>query len=332
MFNYYVYIYLNPLKQGEFCFGRTKVNYEPFYVGKGKGVRYKVHSTVIDKHNKLKQRIIDKIKINNKNPIVIKLYENISEYTAFRLERYFINKIGRRDLGLGTLANLTDGGEGNSGVIYNSERRNSMISEKRPIVKYDNNGIVLEIFENIVELSMKYPNLRTNNIHAACKNQNRMSFGYYWKYYDNEQLGTILSIPDNKKKILQYNLDGKFIQIYFSSVKLRQLGYSSGAILKCCRNNQKNNKQYMFKNYMWLFYKQNDTIPTHIPAYYTNNAKGSNRIEQKDIVMYNINNELLGTYNPKELKNMGFYTKTIYRCCDNKFKTTQGFKWKWAET
>ena len=46
--------------------------------------------------------------------------------------------------------------------------------------------------------------------------------------------------------------------------------------------------------------------------------------------MYNIDNEFLGTYTPKELKNMEFFTKTIYGCCNNKFKTTQGFKWKWA--
>lgn len=51
---------------------------------------------------------------------------------------------------------------------------------------------------------------------------------------------------------------------------------------------------------------------------------------KKNIHMYNIHDELLGTYSPNELKNMGFYTKTIYRCCENKFKTTQGFKWKRA--
>ena len=123
MFNYYVYLYLNPLKEGKFCFGKTIVKYEPFYVGKGKGNRLNIHNKIIDKHNKLKQHVINKIKSNNKNPIIIMPYKNISEYSAFRLERYFIGEIGRRDLGLGTLTNLTNGGEGSSGTIYNYNRR-----------------------------------------------------------------------------------------------------------------------------------------------------------------------------------------------------------------
>ena len=43
MFNYYVYVYLNPLKAGEFNVGKFNFNYEPFYVGKGKGWRIGQH-------------------------------------------------------------------------------------------------------------------------------------------------------------------------------------------------------------------------------------------------------------------------------------------------
>lgn len=123
MFSYYVYIYLNPLKEGKFSFGKHQFDYEPFYVGKGKNNRINVHLNVVDNQNKLKQRIINKIKNNNKNPIVIKLYENISEYSAFRLEKYLINKIGRHDLKLGSLANLTNGGDGVSGTIFTREKK-----------------------------------------------------------------------------------------------------------------------------------------------------------------------------------------------------------------
>ena len=59
-------------------------------------------------------------------------------------------------------------------------------------------------------------------------------------------------------------------------------------------------------------------------------AEGNDKLIHRNINMYNNTNELLGTYSPKELKNMGFFTKTIYGCCNNKFKTTQGFKWEWA--
>ena len=90
----------------------------------------------------------------------------------------------------------------------------------------------------------------------------------------------------------------------------------------------KQQQYYKFKNYMWFFNSNNFLLK--IKPYCENNAKGNNKIEQKRIEMYNMNNELLGTYVSKELKNMGYYTKTIYGCCNNKFKMSQGFKWKWA--
>src|ERR1035437_295399 len=327
MFNYYVYIYLNPLKNGNYTFEKLLFNYEPFYVGKGKGIRYKVHSTVIDKGNKLKQRIMNKIKTEDKNPIIIKLYENISEYSAFRLEKYLINKIGRRDLKLGTLANLTNGGDGASGTIFTREKRNNMISNKRSIVKYNNNGIVLEIFENIVDLSIKYPHLPSNNIHRACRSSGRRRVdNCFWKYSDGELIGDIVELNDGFKSILQYDLNGNFIKQWNCANEARNYINSNGsAILKCCRNNAKQQLYYKFKDFMWFF--KNDNIVSQIMAYNKNKAMGDNKIVHRIIKMYNLSDELLGIYSPKELKNMGFFTKTIYGCCNNKFKTTQGFKW-----
>lgn len=329
MNTYYIYVYLNPLKKGEFCFGRFNVKYEPFYVGKGKGNRMNVHNKVTDNCNRLKQHVIDKIKKENKNPIVLKLYENISEYSAFRLEKYFINKIGRRDLGLGTLTNLTNGGEGTSGTHYTREKRNNMISNKRGIIKYDINGIVFEKFENITDLSIKYPHILTNHIHRACKSSGRRRIeNYFWKYVDNESIGDIVELNDEFKQILQYDTDGNFIKKWNSCTELCKVGFSSGAILNCCRNNCKNNKYYIFKKYMWFFI--NDNFQLKIEPYSKKNAKGSNRIELKHIQQYSMNDIPLGTFSPKELKNIGFFTKTIYGCCNGKFTTSQGYKWKWV--
>ena len=329
MLNYYVYIYLNPLKEGKYSFGKHQFNFEPFYVGKGKGIRYKVHLTVIDKLNKLKQRIIDKIKTKNKNPIIIKLYENITDYSALRLEKYLINKIGRRDLKLGSLANLTNGGDGTSGTIYTRERRNNMISNKQGIIMYDINGIVIETFENITDLSIKNPQLLTNHIHRACKSLGqRKVMNHFWKYSEGESIGNIIELNDRFNPVLQYDLNGNFIKKWDNANELHKIGYSSGAILKCCRNNAKQLLLYKFKNYMWFF--KNGEIIQQLKPYFQNKAKGNNKIEQRFIQQYDVDNNLLGTFSSKELKNMGFFTKTIYGCCNNKFKTSQGFKWKWV--
>jgi hypothetical protein len=330
MFNYYVYIYLNPLKKGKYTFGKFSFKYEPFYVGKGKNYRYKVHLIVSDKINKLKQNTLNKIKKVNKEPIVIKLYENVSEYSAFRLERYLIKLIGRRDLKLGPLVNLTNGGEGTSGTIYTLERRTNMLSEKRKLVQYDNEGNVLNIWINVADVAINYPFLSTNHLHRACRSNGRRKLeNCFWKYWDGESIGDIVELNDEFKPILQYDLKGNFIKEWNCANEARGHVNSNGsAILKCCRNNAKQLLYYKFKDFMWFF--KNGNIVFQIKTYNENKAAGDNKIVHRDINMYNLSDELLGTYSPKELKNMGFFTKTIYRCCDNKFKTTQGFKWKWA--
>ena len=329
MFKHYIYIYLNPFKRGEYNFDKFSFEYEPFYVGKGKNGRINVHLNVVDEINKLKQNILNKIKKENKEPIIIKLYENISEHSAFRLEKYLIKLIGRRDLKLGTLANLTDGGEGTSGTIYTLERRTNMLSEKRKIVQYNNEGKILNIWLNVADVSINYPLLSTNHLHRACRSNGRRKMeNCFWKYYGGESIGDIIELNDEFKPILQYDLDGNFIKQWDFAKIIHDCGYSTGAILKCCRNNAKQQSYYKFKDFIWFF--KNGDILSKIKSYCKNNAKGNYKLIKKDINMYNLYDEPLGTYSPKELKNMGFFTKTIYGCCNNKFKTTQGFKWKWA--
>lgn len=46
-------------------------------------------------------------------------------------ERYLISFYGRRDLGLGILCNLTDGGEGAPGKIVSEETRKKMSSKRK---------------------------------------------------------------------------------------------------------------------------------------------------------------------------------------------------------
>lgn len=135
---YYIYIYLNPLKPGNYVYKKFEFDYEPFYVGLGKKrrmdrhIEYAIYKDKYQKKNKtLKDNIILKILKNNIEPIRYKLYENITLESARRLEKYLIKLIGRRNLGVGTLANLTDGGEGMVGFIYSE----SQIEKRREISK-----------------------------------------------------------------------------------------------------------------------------------------------------------------------------------------------------
>lgn len=112
---YYVYLYVKP-------------DGTVFYVGKGKEDRYLHHLQEAKKpkskdKNKLKISTIRKILKQGLEPDIRFIDKNLSEEQAFELEEFLISEIGRIDLGTGTLTNLTNGGEGSSGVIVSEETR-----------------------------------------------------------------------------------------------------------------------------------------------------------------------------------------------------------------
>ncbi|RWX22083.1 hypothetical protein EHH54_39465 [Rhizobium leguminosarum] len=89
-----------------------------FYVGKGHGKRDKS-----PKANPIFKRIVAKLKAAGLLPIISRIHENLSEAEAFSHEMEEILRFGRIDLGTGTLANLTAGGEGPAGVVHSEETR-----------------------------------------------------------------------------------------------------------------------------------------------------------------------------------------------------------------
>jgi hypothetical protein len=111
---YYIYIYLNPLKPGNYNYKKFRFEFEPFYIGLGKKNRINQHinESKYSTNKSIKDNIILKILKNDIEPIRFKLYENLTLERAIKIEKYLIKIIGRRDLGTVSLSNLTEGGEG----------------------------------------------------------------------------------------------------------------------------------------------------------------------------------------------------------------------------
>lgn len=113
---FYVYLYRDP---------RPRKGLRPIYVGKGKAgdARADVHWSGHKRTNTFFARVLNKIRAAGLLPIieVISWFDN--EAAAFHCEIALINQIGRRDLGLGPLCNLTNGGEGTSGHVPTAETR-----------------------------------------------------------------------------------------------------------------------------------------------------------------------------------------------------------------
>lgn len=136
---FYVYIYLDPRKPGKHTYGNLRFDYEPFYVGKGRGNRYRHHLIYPEewKSNSHKGRKIKKILSLGVEPIIVFLAQNISDVEAKRIEIDTIATIGRRP---GPLTNLTDGGDGSVGYIASQSARNK-ISKSRIGRKPWNHGL-----------------------------------------------------------------------------------------------------------------------------------------------------------------------------------------------
>ena len=152
--DYYVYVYLNPLKPGNFKYDDIEFKFEPFYVGKGssKWDRKKYHiaetkrylKTKIFKPTQNRHKINTIIKIKETllcDPIIVELYNTHDSDYACLKEIELIEQIGRVDLNTGPLSNLTEGGE-SVGSYWLGKKRPAFTAKHRNNISESHKGQV----------------------------------------------------------------------------------------------------------------------------------------------------------------------------------------------
>lgn len=129
MKTFYIYLLCDPRKLGQYAYGDHSFAFEPFYVGKGHGNRAWNHTSIIKRGGKSanphKDRIIAKLLKQGLSPVIEILKEGLTEDEAFELEKLLIGTIGRVNLKLGPLSNMSEGGEGNSGYSWTQTQRDA---------------------------------------------------------------------------------------------------------------------------------------------------------------------------------------------------------------
>ena len=124
---FYIYVLLDANKTGDYSYGGFSFSHEPFYVGKGTKKRYLDHFRESSlKQNSYKNNKIKNLLKTNKIPITQIILESKDENFIFEIETKMIATIGRKNLDIGPLTNLTDGGKGISGLIKTPEHRNKL--------------------------------------------------------------------------------------------------------------------------------------------------------------------------------------------------------------
>lgn len=184
---YYVYVYTDPTKPGNYTYGELIFTHEPFYIGKGKDDRLYdhlkrlYHKTKHDYTRVKKQRLL-KIIESGVQPNVYKLYDNLTEDDALRKEKETILLIGRVNLGLGVLLNLNNGGhKPQDGYKHTKETRIKIGagSKKQTNKNYKLISPTGQVFENVNlvqfcrEQKLNYDKIRkcvnTGSIHIVIK-------------------------------------------------------------------------------------------------------------------------------------------------------------------
>ena len=268
MNKYYVYHIIDP---------KTGLS---FYVGKGQLNRmYEHEASVLNgkvpHNNRLLFNKMRKVIKESGEVSYIKIKENLNEKSALLLEVDEIKKYGRRNNKTGTLCNLTDGGEGVSGLIHTNQTKEKMSKKslepyrieisnnnlknatlkntgKRKLSKYHNEIFELyktksttEICEVLsCDLGMLIRYLKENGWYVSNKNRKKMSEETKLKQKISH-LGILC------KKVIQmdkmYNILNTFNSAKDACVYLGLPAKRIGGIQACCLGKQKIAYGYKWK-------------------------------------------------------------------------------------
>ena len=103
--------------------------------------------------NKFWKRVVQK------HGLDVEIYlDGLQEWYAFELEKDLVGYYGRRQLGLGSLVNLSDGGEGPSGIICSEDRRKEISMQTKG-----------KLNPNIDPRIWEFLNVKSNTTIAATK-------------------------------------------------------------------------------------------------------------------------------------------------------------------
>ena len=183
---------------------------EPFYIGIGGFCKREKEGSYLRANCKDKKRRNNYwFNITNKTDYLVEIIiDNIPIEEAIKNEIEYIKLYGRKDLGLGTLVNMTDGGEGHKNYVCSSETKrkmseaakgdkNSQYGKKKSQetidrkIKSGNNKKSVSMYSLIGEYISTFESLRSasrgslvdfSSIHKCVKGIHKTAGGFIWRF------------------------------------------------------------------------------------------------------------------------------------------------------
>ena len=248
--DFYIYVLLDQRKPGLFSYKNITFDYQPFYVGVGRNYRITAHFCPSSlKEKNIKNNIINSIfKEKEELPIHYRIYENLEQDKAFEIEIDFIKQFGKIKEKTGILSNITDGGEGNFGLIHSEKFLNTL---RKRVYQYDLDGNFIKEWNSLKDASLS---VKIKSIDNALKNKGTAG-NYQWRYEKEKKLKPIkVHTPKITNKFIMLDkLTKQIIKEFtcFEEIK-KELGpkVSFGNISNCA--NGRINSAYGYK---WLMKK-----------------------------------------------------------------------------
>ena len=222
---------------------RRKDNNEVFYVGIGKSEK-RAYSK--DKRNKYWHNIVDKYGYS-----VEIIYDNLSVEDAKEVEKFLILLYGRKDLKLGSLCNMTDGGDGTINRLITEETRTKLslkIKGRKLSLKHRHN-LSVSHKGKIISEEQRFKiseTLKGRKLSDKTKSKLRI------KGFCSDNIEHLKRVSENNcKEVIQMDMNYNIIA-YFNSLKeaSKVTGVSSQAIGKVCKGlrNKAGNFKWKYKN------------------------------------------------------------------------------------
>lgn len=239
----YVYAFLDPRKPGLWEFQGKTFNFQPFYIGRGIKNRMNGHmrpsSLLVPS---LKNAVLNKIISENKSPIILKVFENLSFDESEEIETKMIDSFGRINIETGILTNMVGGGSlGRQGYVgpriinYNLKKFTPL---SKRVDQFDLQGNFIKKWDWVSDIQ-KELGFSGANISACCIGKQKTAYGFRWKYDGTSPYLPPEPVYINSKKVFKYK-NGIFCGEFKSQ---REAGDSSGIspgnICLCCQGKVK---------------------------------------------------------------------------------------------